>query len=83
MVLKQLVFWKFIFGVAIGTAIALTFYPDTLENGSELEYTSAVRAGIFAVCAALMLFLVNIPNSFAELKGAKLVDVFFGNYIEK
>ena len=74
MLLKESWFWKFILSVGIAVAIALTFTLNSDSSG--LAYTPAVEAAIFAVFAVLMLLLAHIPNSFAEMKGARLLDVF-------
>lgn len=77
MVIKQLGFWKIIFGCSLAVAIALTFRADFLSESTGLEYSPSVRAAVFAVCAALMLFLAHVPNSFGELRGGRLLDALF------
>ena len=75
MMLKELWFWKIVFGACVTAAIGVTF--TIKPDAAGLNYTPAVKAAILAVFAALMLFLAQIPNNLNELKGTKRLDVFF------
>ena len=72
---NKLIFWKVLFVAAIGLAIVTTLYVPDWQRGSDHDYSPAVKGGLLAICAALMVLITLIPNSLSEIKREKLFDV--------